>query len=158
LALDLRRAKLSNIKRDLDKSAIKNRTARISGKVLVKDAVKLSGKLRLLRVQDILYSWSTKYSEKTRKYDINLGSRRIQETRLVIKLPKGAVINQLPPKLSLSAPGLLYELEWTRDGENLNIQRKYRRDKRFFPASTYLKVQEFYNQILEAEAKAVVIR
>jgi hypothetical protein len=158
-ALGLRSGgKLSEVKKDFDKSAIKNRTARISGKVLIKEATKASGKLKLLRLEDFLYSPSTKYPEERRKHSIYFGNRRIQETKIEINLPKDAVINQLPPDTSLSVPGLEYALEWKLKEETLVIERKYKRNKRFFSSSAYAQVQKFYNQLLEAEAKAVVIR
>ena len=157
-ALGLRSAKLSEIKKDFDKSALKNRTARISGKIEIKEATKVTGKLKLLRLEDLFYSWATKYADEKRQQSINFGSRRTQETKIQIELPKTATINQLPSQTKLSIQGLEYALDWKLEGQTLSIERKYKRDKRFYKPSRYSELRNFYNQLLEAEAKAVVIR
>lgn len=156
--LSLRRGELSEVNTNLDQSALKNRKVKVTGEILIDDGVKSTGKIRLLRLEDLFEPWASKYSNEVRSQKIKFSTRRIQETEMQVKLPDQASIRSLPPPVKIEGPGLEYSLRWLFDGKTLTVKRSYKRTKRFYPAADYLKLKGFYDQLLAAEAKAVVIR
>ena len=58
----------------------------------------------------------------------------------------------------IEAPFARYELQWVLLDGRLKVSRTYELTQRILPASDYEALRSFFDRILAAEAKAVVLK
>jgi hypothetical protein len=91
-----------------------------------------------------------------RTQDLVLDRPYAQDVTIVYHLPRNMRIATLPPRVELSAPGLVsYVQEVHQEEDSVAIHRRFELDKRRIPLAQYGAFQDAMRQIEQAEQRTV---
>lgn len=128
------------------------------GKLTLPNAAVVAGPARLIRLSELMESSAHKLAPGPRRAPIVMlrAERRVDEIDL--ELPGGFTAHALPEATVIEAPFARYELQWVLLDGRLKVSRTYELTQRILPASDYEALRSFFDRILAAEAKAVVLK
>lgn len=130
----------------------------LSGSTTLKSLVGRGlGTASLFRLSDALGRWSPDLAEK-RVAPFAWKWLATTEVTLLLTLPEGASVAELPTSTRLESAMGLYELEWKREGQVLAVTRRFRRTQRVIEPRDFEVARQFARQLDEAEASPVVLR
>ncbi len=94
-----------------------------------------------------------------RTQDLVLDRPFAHDITIVYHLPAGMQVATLPPKVELSAPGLVsYEQDVKQDHDTVAVHRHFVLEKRRIPVAQYGDFQDALRQIAQAEQRTVRLR
>ncbi|MBX2991575.1 MAG: DUF3857 domain-containing protein [Bacteroidetes bacterium] len=126
----------------------------------VPDYVSESGRFRFLKLP-----WADKLGPNsalvhdTRMYPIvDYSHEDTLREQLTVKLPKGYVVEGLPPKAKLTSEAAEYSVSYKLSGGALLATREFIRKKNTVLPEEYAAYRKFYNDALKEDTRQIVLR
>jgi transglutaminase-like putative cysteine protease len=130
---------------------------RVAGRLRMERGLSRTGAMRLVRLADLFPTWVPPLSAGPRQSPVVLRCRRQQHLELRLKLGPGREVPEVPPEVALDTRYGSYRLRYERQGEALRVVRTLTLREPVVPPEGYRELKQFFDDILAAEARAVVI-
>lgn len=121
-------------------------------------ALAFAGDRRLLRFSDVAERVVPVLRARKRSAPIVLGFRRRHEHVFSWTLPAGWSVEVLPQRQLLESPYGRLELEWSREGDRVNVSRRLDLQQTLVPAAEHDALRQFLDGVTRAERVPVVLK
>lgn len=113
-----------------------------------------------LFIQPNLFSKLEKLTtDKPRKFDIVIDESHIAIDTIALEIPKGYSLESMPKNVSINNKFGFYSIEYSIKDNLITTIRKHTENENRFPASEYLELAKFYEQMYKADrAKMVFVK
>ncbi len=96
---------------------------------------------------------------KPRKFDIVYRNSYTESDSIEIKIPTGYTTEMMPKNISITNKFGTYKMTYTFDNDIIKTVRYYEQSNAKFPASDYLELVKFYDEMFKADrAKMVLVK
>jgi len=96
------------------------------------------------------------FSNKERKLPVRLESR-LRKDSVVIQLPAGFVIDELPDPVAIESPYGAYKASWKTANGSVTFEQSLEIKETLAAPAEYAKVKEFFDQVLGGQSAPVVL-
>ncbi len=103
-------------------------------------------------------SVQTPFSKSNRKHDMWFAGASTNASEMVVNIPYGFTVEELPSDQSLKSDFASYERKCIVEGRTLTITDKLVRQDAVVPVSRYAEVRKFHEDIIQAQNQQVILR
>lgn len=96
------------------------------------------------------------FSNKERKLPVRLESR-LRKDSVVIQLPAGFIIDELPDPVAIESPYGAYKASWKTANGSVTFEQSLEIKETLAAPAEYAKVKEFFDQVLGGQSAPVVL-
>lgn len=105
-----------------------------------------------------LFTKADKLDEsKTRTYDVVYRSAYHEIDSIEIKIPKGFKIEMMPKNIDISNKFGKYKMTYSFNNDAIKTIRYYEQNTNRFPASEYINLANFYNEMFKSDRAKIVL-
>jgi hypothetical protein len=96
------------------------------------------------------------FSKKERKLPVKL-EPRLRQDSVVIQLPAGFVVDEIPDPVTIESPYGAYHASWKTANDSVTFEQSLEvKETRATPAE-YAKVKDFFDKVLAGESAPVIL-
>lgn len=119
----------------------------------------VSGK-RMFIIPNLINKHDAKLStEKDRKFDIDYPHNFLDADTILITIPQGYTIETMPKNIAIKNKFGEFNATYSFEGSTIRYIRYYQRHSQRYPASDYLELTKFYEDMFKADrAKMVLVK
>jgi hypothetical protein len=126
--------------------------------VVLRDVLEVAAGARVLHLSNVVQSPAPNLPARPRTGSLVFPSRLRARVELRFAQPEGSVVSSLPEPVRLDSDLASYSARWSEEGGSIRVETDYQLKEHIIPAERYGAAKAFFDQVIAAEARGVVLR